>query len=127
MSRQRFSAKRVTVAVISVVLITFGIVFALQDLGTAAKLAGVGSFVVGLVGAAMTATSLRLALRASSQGAGQPAASSESESRPTGHHVDVHGSGPVSVGDHNKVRQKTVHQYRGRTKTRPKGDTEQSA
>ena len=55
--------RSVAVATGSLVLVGLGSFFALQDLGTAVKYAGIGSFFIGLIGAGMTATSLVLALR----------------------------------------------------------------
>lgn len=127
MSTQSLPARRVIVGVVSVMLIAVGLVVALQDLGTAAKVAGIGSFIVGLGGAVMTATSLKLAFRASRQEAGRTAPSPESASQVAGHQVTINGSGTTVVGNRNKVTQTTTHYHPESAKHGQEGGTERSA
>jgi hypothetical protein len=64
---------RIAVAVCSAALIGIGVFFAAQDLGTAAKYAGVGSFFIGLIGCAMTGSSLFLSIRTTRNAGRTPA------------------------------------------------------
>lgn len=127
MSTQSLPARRVIVGVVSVMLIAVGLVVALQDLGTATKVAGIGSFIVGLGGAVMTATSLKLAFRASRQEAGRTAPSPESAGQVAGHQVTINGSGTTVVGNRNKVTQTTTHHHPESAKHGQEEGTERSA
>jgi hypothetical protein len=59
--------RRLVAVMCSLAFVGTGAFFALQDLGTAVKYAGVGSFFIGLVGLVMSGASLAVAIRGARQ------------------------------------------------------------
>src|SRR5690349_20258531 len=95
--------------VASILVLGTGVFLFFQDLGTAAKYAGIGSFIIGLVGAGMTATALFITLRndpqsSDSNQAGEPSSGSTATSSATS---TERGQAKLNINE-VKIRKSTV-------------------
>lgn len=100
--------RRVTLLGCSVALIGLGVFFALQNLDTAVKYAGIGGFFVGLAGAAMSVVQFRAA-RQQARSATTPSTATHTvspEPRPdTGGNSTGRSSGVTNEAHHNEFVQ----------------------